>query len=107
MVALYDYAAEGPEDLEFSEGDTIDILGEGEALNGLSFVFVRHFDLKRPQPASSPVQKRLSLPRYVSLPHSLVVNEEWLEGHCAGSIGIFPSCFAYRENANITQSLEL
>lgn len=30
MVALYDYAAQGPEDLEFSEGDTIDILGEGE-----------------------------------------------------------------------------
>lgn len=63
MVALYDYTAQGPEDLEFSEGDTIDILGE--------------------------------------------VNEEWLEGHCAGNIGIFPSCFAYRENANITQSLEL
>lgn len=30
MVALYDYAAQGSEDLEFSEGDTIDILGEGE-----------------------------------------------------------------------------
>lgn len=30
MVALYDYAAQGPEDLEFSEGDTIDILSEGE-----------------------------------------------------------------------------
>lgn len=48
MVALYDYAAQGPEDLEFSEGDTIDILGEGEVLqvnlllNGLSFVFVGH-----------------------------------------------------------------
>ncbi|XP_047446845.1 NADPH oxidase activator 1 [Mugil cephalus] len=54
MVALYDYAAQGPEDLEFSEGETIDILGE--------------------------------------------VNDEWLEGHCAGNIGIFPSCFAYREN---------
>lgn len=62
MVALYDYTAQGPEDLEFSEGDTIDILGE--------------------------------------------VNEEWLEGHCAGSIGIFPSCFAYRENENI-QTYEL
>ncbi|XP_029367528.1 NADPH oxidase activator 1 isoform X1 [Echeneis naucrates] len=60
MVALYDYNAQGPEDLEFSEGDTIDILGQ--------------------------------------------VNEEWLEGHCAGNIGIFPSCFAYRENNNITQS---
>ncbi|KAF0033700.1 hypothetical protein F2P81_013766 [Scophthalmus maximus] len=59
MVALYDYAAQGPEDLEFSEGDTVDILGE--------------------------------------------VNEEWLEGHCAGNIGIFPSCFAYREDANFTQ----
>ncbi|CAJ1068686.1 NADPH oxidase activator 1-like [Xyrichtys novacula] len=60
MVALYDYSAQGPEDLEFSEGDTIDILGE--------------------------------------------VNEEWLEGHCAGNIGIFPSCFAYREN--ISETLE-
>ncbi|XP_061134617.1 NADPH oxidase activator 1 isoform X2 [Syngnathus typhle] len=28
MVALYDYAAQGQEDLEFSEGDTIDILCE-------------------------------------------------------------------------------
>ncbi|XP_034398441.1 NADPH oxidase activator 1 [Cyclopterus lumpus] len=60
MVALYDYTAQGPEDLEFSEGDTIDVLGE--------------------------------------------VNEEWLEGHSAGHIGIFPSCFAYKENTNITQS---
>ncbi|XP_058491193.1 NADPH oxidase activator 1 [Solea solea] len=59
MVALYDYMAQGPEDLEFSEGDTIDILGE--------------------------------------------VNEEWLEGHCAGTTGIFPSSFAYRENANINR----
>lgn len=31
MVALYDYIAQGPEDLEFSEGDTIDILGDGKA----------------------------------------------------------------------------
>lgn len=29
MVALYDYNSQGPEDLEFSEGDTIDILSEG------------------------------------------------------------------------------
>ncbi|CAK6978568.1 NADPH oxidase activator 1-like [Scomber scombrus] len=63
MVALYDYAAQGPEDLEFSEGETIDILGE--------------------------------------------VNEEWLEGHCAGNIGIFPSCFAYRENADISETSQL
>ncbi|XP_013879456.1 NADPH oxidase activator 1 isoform X2 [Austrofundulus limnaeus] len=60
MVALYDYTAQGPEDLEFSEGDTVDVLSE--------------------------------------------VNEEWLEGHCAGKIGIFPSCFAYRETDNIMQS---
>ncbi|TSV94895.1 Neutrophil cytosol factor 2 [Bagarius yarrelli] len=53
MMALYDYTAQGPEDLEFSEGDTIDILSE--------------------------------------------VNEEWLEGHTAGHIGIFPKCFAYRD----------
>ncbi|KAM4616285.1 neutrophil cytosol factor 2-like isoform 2-T4 [Polymixia lowei] len=63
MVALYDYAAEGPEDLEFSEGDTIDILGE--------------------------------------------VNEEWLEGHCAGNIGIFPSCFAYRETSTLNENTVL
>lgn len=31
MVALYDYNAQGPEDLEFGEGDTIDILSEGES----------------------------------------------------------------------------
>ncbi|KAL6465301.1 hypothetical protein MHYP_G00254340 [Metynnis hypsauchen] len=54
MVALYDYAAQGPEDLEFGEGDTIDILSE--------------------------------------------VNEEWLEGHTAGNIGIFPRCFTYRDS---------
>ncbi|KAG9261939.1 NADPH oxidase activator 1-like [Astyanax mexicanus] len=58
MVALYDYAAQGPEDLEFSEGDTIDILGE--------------------------------------------VNEEWLEGHTAGNIGIFPRCFAYSDSEKAT-----
>ncbi|XP_069022343.1 NADPH oxidase activator 1 isoform X2 [Embiotoca jacksoni] len=63
MVALYDYAAEGAEDLEFSEGDTIDILSE--------------------------------------------VNEEWLEGHCAGNIGIFPSCFAYRESDDVSQNSKL
>ncbi|KAG7480482.1 hypothetical protein MATL_G00056560 [Megalops atlanticus] len=51
VVALYDYSAQGPEDLEFSEGDTIDILSE--------------------------------------------VNDEWLEGHTGGNIGIFPRCFAY------------
>ncbi|XP_051806682.1 NADPH oxidase activator 1 [Acanthochromis polyacanthus] len=62
MVALYDYASQGSEDLEFSEGDTIDILGE--------------------------------------------VNEEWLEGHCAGNIGIFPRCFAYMEDNNINRSSE-
>ncbi|KAM4607915.1 neutrophil cytosol factor 2-like [Polymixia lowei] len=63
MVALYDYSGEGPEDLEFSEGDTIDVLGE--------------------------------------------VNEEWLEGHCAGSIGIFPTCFAYRESDILIESTML
>ncbi|XP_077378036.1 NADPH oxidase activator 1 isoform X3 [Festucalex cinctus] len=62
MVALYDYSAQGPEDLEFSEGDTIDILCE--------------------------------------------VNDEWLEGHCAGNIGIFPSSFAMRENENFMHMSE-
>lgn len=58
MVALYDYNAQGPEDLEFSEGDTIDILSE--------------------------------------------VNEEWLEGHVAGNIGIFPQSFAHRDTDSIS-----
>lgn len=44
---------------------------------------------------------------FVSLLRSFVVNQEWLEGHCAGSIGIFPGCFAYRENNNITTSSEI
>ncbi|MEE6504833.1 hypothetical protein FKM82_005352 [Ascaphus truei] len=50
MIALYEYPAEGPEDLKFTQGDIITILSE--------------------------------------------VNEEWLEGHCNGNIGIFPKCFA-------------
>uniref|UniRef100_F6RVX3 NADPH oxidase activator 1 n=1 Tax=Monodelphis domestica TaxID=13616 RepID=F6RVX3_MONDO len=50
MVAQYSYSAQGPEDLEFQKGDTLDILSE--------------------------------------------VNDEWLEGHCRGHIGIFPKCFA-------------
>ncbi|XP_027704754.1 NADPH oxidase activator 1 isoform X2 [Vombatus ursinus] len=54
MVAQYSYSAEGPEDLEFQKGDTLDILSE--------------------------------------------VNEEWLEGHCSGHIGIFPKCFAQLAN---------
>ncbi|XP_067262895.1 NADPH oxidase activator 1 [Chanodichthys erythropterus] len=58
MVALYDYNAQGPEDLEFSEGDTIDILSE--------------------------------------------VNEEWLEGHIAGKIGIFPRSFAHQDTESIS-----
>lgn len=41
---------------------------------------------------------RLLLALHESHTLSLIVNDEWLEGHCAGSIGIFPSCFAYREN---------
>ncbi|MGH0176963.1 UNVERIFIED_CONTAM: hypothetical protein FKN15_001899 [Acipenser sinensis] len=53
VVALYDYESQGPEDLEFSKGDTIDILSE--------------------------------------------VNDEWLEGHTAGNIGIFPRCFIYQD----------
>ncbi|KAK2912111.1 hypothetical protein Q8A67_004244 [Cirrhinus molitorella] len=58
MVALYDYNAQGPEDLEFSEGDTVDILSE--------------------------------------------VNDEWLEGHVAGNIGIFPRSFAHRDTDSIS-----
>lgn len=83
MVALYDYTAQGPEDLEFSEGDTVDVLSEGELLQ-------LH--------ASSPVGNTDRV--FCCLP----VNEEWLEGHCAGKIGIFPSCFAYRETDNIMQN---
>ncbi|XP_059494216.1 neutrophil cytosol factor 2-like [Stegostoma tigrinum] len=47
--ALYDYNGHGAEDVEFNEGDIIDVLSE--------------------------------------------VNEEWLEGHSNGNIGIFPRCF--------------
>uniref|UniRef100_A0A8C5R2V1 SH3 domain-containing protein n=1 Tax=Leptobrachium leishanense TaxID=445787 RepID=A0A8C5R2V1_9ANUR len=52
MQAVYEYPAEGPEDLTFIPGEIIDILSE--------------------------------------------VNEEWLEGHCNGNVGIFPKCFASR-----------
>uniref|UniRef100_UPI00398EFFF0 neutrophil cytosol factor 2-like n=1 Tax=Pristiophorus japonicus TaxID=55135 RepID=UPI00398EFFF0 len=48
-LALYDYTGQGPEDVEFNEGDVIDVLSE--------------------------------------------VNEEWLEGHSNGNIGIFPRSF--------------
>ncbi|XP_053727508.1 NADPH oxidase activator 1 isoform X2 [Synchiropus splendidus] len=61
MVAQYNYVAQGPEDLDFAEGDTIDVLGE--------------------------------------------VNDEWLEGHCAGRIGIFPSCFAYKDEGTQVSQL--
>ncbi|XP_072421726.1 neutrophil cytosol factor 2-like [Chiloscyllium punctatum] len=47
--ALYDYNGHGAEDVEFNEGDIVDVLSE--------------------------------------------VNEEWLEGHSNGNIGIFPRCF--------------
>ncbi|XP_043843503.1 NADPH oxidase activator 1 [Dromiciops gliroides] len=50
MVAQHSYSAQGPEDLEFQKGDTLDILSE--------------------------------------------VNDQWLEGHCSGHIGIFPKRFA-------------
>ncbi|KAM4696512.1 NADPH oxidase activator 1 [Rhinophrynus dorsalis] len=56
MTALYDYPAQGPEDLTFIQGDVIDVLSE--------------------------------------------VNEEWLEGHCNGNIGIFPKCFASESDDN-------
>lgn len=99
MVALYDYTAQGPEDLEFSEGNTIDILGEGEALQ-----FVAHLcgtELHFPFVLST---SQKSLTGCMLFPVTFAVNEEWLEGHCAGKIGIFPSCFAYRENDNIMQN---
>lgn len=83
MVALYHYAAQGPEDLDFSQGDTIDVLGEGE-------------------PAGRAGGDASSHLRRVVCP---TVNEEWLEGHCAGSIGIFPSCYGYRENAESSTCL--
>lgn len=90
MVALYDYNAQGPEDLEFSEGDTIDILSEGESVRPALTVH------------SSPVTWAFPLSA-TSQCFSLLVNEEWLEGRCGGSIGIFPSCFAYRENPDVSQ----
>ncbi|XP_053552171.1 NADPH oxidase activator 1 [Bombina bombina] len=56
VEAVYDYSAEGREDLTFVQGNTIDILSE--------------------------------------------VNDEWLEGHCNGSIGIFPKCFVSKLTDN-------
>ncbi|XP_048368020.1 NADPH oxidase activator 1 isoform X3 [Sphaerodactylus townsendi] len=53
MVAQHPYTAQGMEDLNFKEGDILEILSE--------------------------------------------VNEEWLEGRCRGTVGIFPKCFAVRE----------
>nr|XP_056716041.1 NADPH oxidase activator 1 [Euleptes europaea] len=52
MVAQHSYSAQGVEDLDFKEGDILEILSE--------------------------------------------VNEEWLEGRCKGTVGIFPKCFAVR-----------
>nr|XP_048281802.1 NADPH oxidase activator 1 isoform X5 [Myodes glareolus] len=49
VVARHSYAARRPEDLDFRQGDTVDVLCE--------------------------------------------VDEEWLEGHRDGCIGIFPKCF--------------
>lgn len=72
MVALYDYAAQGPEDLEFSEGDTIDILGEGEApqLKVKLCVFVFHFKLSHSWILCSRVRKVHSLSFPLTLSHS-------------------------------------
>ncbi|XP_066466970.1 NADPH oxidase activator 1 [Tiliqua scincoides] len=60
MLARHSYTAQGPEDLNFKEGDKLDILSE--------------------------------------------VNEEWLEGRCDGSVGIFPKCFAARDGASKSPS---
>ncbi|XP_067868082.1 neutrophil cytosol factor 2-like [Heterodontus francisci] len=62
-LALYDYTGQGAEDVEFNEGDIIDVLSE--------------------------------------------VNEEWLEGHSNGNIGIFPRCFVSPRNPEMTDSKEI
>ncbi|XP_069791476.1 NADPH oxidase activator 1-like [Narcine bancroftii] len=62
-LALYNYSGQGPEDMEFKEGDAIDVLSE--------------------------------------------VNEEWLEGHSNGNIGIFPRCFVGTRKLEIPDSEEL
>ncbi|XP_051892718.1 NADPH oxidase activator 1-like isoform X2 [Pristis pectinata] len=59
-LALYNYSGQGPEDMEFNEGDVIDVLSE--------------------------------------------VNEEWLEGHSNGNIGIFPRCFVGPQKLETTDS---
>ncbi|XP_059850428.1 neutrophil cytosol factor 2-like isoform X2 [Hypanus sabinus] len=61
-LALYNYSGQGPEDMEFNEGDVIDVLSE--------------------------------------------VNEEWLEGHSNGNIGIFPRCFVGPQKLETTNSKE-
>jgi len=35
-------------------------------------------------------------------PLHFAVNEEWLEGHIAGKIGIFPRSFAHRDTESIS-----
>ncbi|XP_078063462.1 NADPH oxidase activator 1-like [Mustelus asterias] len=59
-LALYDYTGHGVEDMEFNEGDIIDVLSE--------------------------------------------VNEEWLEGHSNGNIGIFPRCFVSPKSSVLADS---
>lgn len=90
MLALYDYNAQGAEDLDFSEGDTIDVLNEGER-------FETALTLVKPRQLTLPLSTTCQC-------FSLPVNEEWLEGRCGERVGIFPGCFAYRVNANAKRS---
>lgn len=92
MVALYDYNAQGPEDLEFSEGDTIDILSKGTQTKGCLFNMAT---LELALNTSVVVRKPFVFIHFA-------VNEEWLEGHVAGNIGIFPQSFAHRDTDRIS-----
>lgn len=95
MVALYDYTLQAPGDLEFSEGDTIDVLREGEGIR-LSWAWKKRLFIVHSFYFHCIYPLMLSLFFFCS--YLVIVNEEWLEGHCAGVIGIFPRSFAYRED---------
>ncbi|KAK2120840.1 hypothetical protein P7K49_002226 [Saguinus oedipus] len=64
VVAQHGYSAQGPEDLDFRQGATVDVLCEGTVGMALP---KQHWGTR--------------------------VDQAWLEGHCDGRIGIFPKCF--------------
>jgi len=78
VIALHSYKSPSPEDLTFSQGDTIILLAKGNAQTvGLVY------------------------PGNLKGHHVLItmndfipsVNQDWFEGQCNGDTGIFPAAF--------------